>query len=165
MDLVLDPPRGVAPILLGMTLDEALAAAPGNWGEPRVLRRPSRNSAKASWTLDHVGVQALVEGGTQVTAIELWWPGEDRVSSTHVMLEGDEAFTTPAEDLFRRAAERGWTVDASQPEYPVIPGVSLGFTRQTSQKVERAADGLPRYVTSILVAGTDYYDYRYEERG
>jgi hypothetical protein len=66
----------------------------------------------------------------------------------------------PAEDLFRRAAERGWTVDTSQPEYPVIPGVSLGFTRQTSQEVERDADGLPRHVTSVLVGGKEYYNYR-----
>lgn len=156
MDLVLDPPRGVAPILLGMTLDEVLATVP-DWGEPRVLRRPGRNSAKASWTLDHVGVQALVEGVTLVTAIELWWPGEGRTSSTRVLLHGDEVFTTPAVDLFRRATGRGWTVDTSQPEYPVIPGVSLGFTRQTSQEVERDADGLPRYVTSVLVGGEDYY--------
>ncbi|MGJ5894674.1 hypothetical protein ACSCBZ_22350 [Streptomyces niveiscabiei] len=163
MDLVLDPPHGVAPILLGMTLDEALAAVSG-WGEPRVLRRPSRNSAKASWTLDHVGVQALAEGGTRITAIELWWPGEGRTSTTRVLLDGDEVFTTPAADLFHRAAERGWTLDTSQPEYPVIPGVSLGFTRQTSQEIERDADGLPAYVTSVLVAGKDYYNYRYENQ-
>ncbi|MFD5124489.1 hypothetical protein [Streptomyces sp. NPDC058385] len=162
MDLVLDPPRGVAPILLGMTLDEALAAVPQEWGEPRVLRRPSRNSAKASWTLDHVGVQALVEGGTRVTAIELWWPGERRTSSTRVLLDGDEVFTTPARELFARAVDRGWRVDTSQPAYPVIPGVSLGFTRQTSQEVERDTDGLPRCVTSVLVGAEDYYDHRYE---
>ena len=102
----------------------------------------------------------LVEGGTRITAIELWWPGEGRTSSTRVLLEGDEVFTTPAQDLFRRASERGWTVDTSQPEYPVIPGVSLSFTRQTSQKVQRDADGLPRYVTSVLAAGNDYYNYR-----
>ncbi|WP_256638521.1 hypothetical protein [Streptomyces murinus] len=145
-----------------MTLDEALAAVP-DWGEPRVLRRPSRNSAKASWTLDCVGVQALAEGGTHVTAIELWWPGEGRASGTRVLLEGDEVFTTPAVDLFRHAMERGWTVDTSQPEYPVIPNVSLGFTRQTSQEVERDTDGLPKYATSVLVAGTDYYNYRYQD--
>ncbi|MEU9478035.1 hypothetical protein [Streptomyces sp. NPDC048191] len=156
MDLVLDPPRGVAPIHLGMTLDEALAAVP-DWGEPRVLQRPRRNSAKASWTLDHVGVQVLAEGGTRVTAIELWWPGEGRTSSTRVLLDGDEVFTTPAARLFQRAAERGWTVDTAHPEHPVVPGVSLGFTRQTSQEVERDAAGLPKYVTSVLVAGKDYY--------
>lgn len=166
MDLVLDPPRGVAPILLGMTRDEVLAAAPEAWGEPRVLQRPGRNSAKVSWTLDHVGVQALLEGdGTQVTAVELWWPGEGRTSATRVLLEKDEVFTTPAAELFRRAAERGWTVDTSRPEYPVIPGVSLGFTRQTSQEVERDRDGLPAYVTSVLVGGEDYYDYLQSTRG
>ncbi|MFG2263990.1 hypothetical protein [Streptomyces sp. NPDC048720] len=147
-----------------MTLAAAVAAASG-WGEPRVLRRPSRNSAKAAWTLDRVGFQALAEGGTQVTAVEPWWPGEGRTSSTRVLLAEDEVFTTPAADLFQRATERGWTVDTSEPGYPVIPGVSLGFTRQTSQEVERDADGLPRYVTSVLVGGTDYYDYRYEKRG
>lgn len=162
MDLVLDPPHGVAPIQLGMTFDEVLAEV-SDWGDPRVLRRPGWNSAKASWILDHVGVQALAEGGAHVTAIELWWPGEGRTSSTRVLLEGDEVFTTPAADLFRHAAERGWTVDVAQPEYPVIPGVSLGFTRQTSQEIERDADGLPRYVTSVLVAAEDYYNYRYRE--
>ncbi|MFI9809163.1 hypothetical protein ACIHEJ_33275 [Streptomyces sp. NPDC052301] len=164
MDLVLDPPRGVAPILLGMTLDEAVAAA-SDWGEPRVPRRPGRNSAKASWTLDHVSVQALAEDGIHVTAVELWWPGEGRVSGTRVLLEGDEVFTTPAATLFQRAAERGSTVDTSQPEYPVIPGVSLGFTRQTSQNVERDADGLPTCVTSVLVGDENYYTYLYEEGG
>lgn len=162
MDLVLDPPYGVAPVQLGMRLDEALAAVPG-WGEPRVLRRPRRNSARASWTLDHVGVQALAGGGTHVTAIELWWPGEGRTSGTRVLLEGDEVFTTPAVDLFRHAMGRGWTVDISQPEYPVIPNVSLGFTRQTSQEVERDTDGLPKYVTSVLAAGRDYCNYRYQD--
>jgi hypothetical protein len=110
-------------------------------------------------------VQALIEGGIQVTAIELWWPGEGRTSSTRLLLEGNEAFTTPAEDLFRRAAELGLTVDVSEPEYPVIPGVSLGFTRRSSQQVERDGDGLPRYVTSVLVAGKDYFNHRYEKPG
>lgn len=84
MDLVLDPPHGAAPILLGMTFDEALA-----------------------------------EDGTRITAIELWSPGEGRTSTTRVLLDGDEVFTTPAAALFHRATERGWTVDTSQPEYPV----------------------------------------------
>ncbi|MER7202182.1 hypothetical protein [Streptomyces sp. CB01635] len=47
----------------------------------------------------------------------------------------------------------------------MIPGVSLGFTRQTPQEVERDADGLPRCVTSVLVGGKEYYNYRYGNRG
>ncbi|MEU6510041.1 hypothetical protein [Streptomyces sp. NPDC046942] len=162
VDLVLDPPRGVAPLRLGMTLDEAIAAVPG-WGEPRVLGR--RSSAQASWSLDGVGVQALLEGGPAVTAIELWWPGEGRTSTTRVLLDGDDVFGTPAERLLCRAAARGWTVDTSRPEYPVIPGVSLGFTRQTSQEVPRDAEGLPVHVTSVLVGGEDYYDFLSEGHG
>jgi hypothetical protein len=162
MDLTLDPPRGVAPLRLGMTLDEAVAAGRG-WGEPRVAGR--RSSARVSWSVDGVGVQALLESSPTVTAVELWWPGEGRTSGTRVLLDGDDVFATPAQDLFRRAAARGWTVDTSAPEYPVIPGVSLGFTRQTSQEVPRDAGGLPSYVTSVLVGGRDYYGVRRGERG
>ncbi|MER6027292.1 hypothetical protein [Streptomyces sp. NPDC001851] len=164
MDLVLDPPRGVAPLCLGMTLDEAIAAAAvSGWGEPRLVRR--RDSARASWSLDGVGVQALLESSPTVTAIELWWPGEGRTSGTRVLLDGDDVFATPAGRLFRRATDRGWTVDTSRPEHPVIPGVSLGFTRQTSQEVPRDAEGLPVHVTSVLVGGKGYYDFRCAGRG
>lgn len=34
---MLDPPRGVAPLRIGMTLDEALAAVAG-WAESKVFR-------------------------------------------------------------------------------------------------------------------------------
>lgn len=95
------------------------------------------------------------EDGAVVTAIELWWPGAGRVSSTRVLLDEDEVFTTPAQELFARAVGRGWRVDMSQPEYPVIPGVSLAFTRQTSRDIEGDADGLPRCVTSVLVGAKD----------
>ncbi|MCX4585202.1 hypothetical protein [Streptomyces sp. NBC_01481] len=37
------------------------------------------------------------------------------------------------------------------------PGVSLGFTRQTSQEVPRTPDGLPVHVTPVLVVGEHYY--------
>ncbi|MEU2714506.1 hypothetical protein [Streptomyces sp. NPDC007205] len=161
MDLVLDPPHGVAPLCLGMTLDEAVAAVSG-WGEPRLSRR--RISARASWSLDGVGVQALLESSPTVTAIELWWPGEGRTSGTRVLLNGDDVFGTPAEELFRRATARGWWVDRSRPESPVIPGVSLGFTRQTSQEIPRDAEGLPVHVTSVLVGGKGYYDFLYAGR-
>ncbi|MFF9090357.1 hypothetical protein ACF1BE_28940 [Streptomyces sp. NPDC014991] len=77
-----------------MTLEEAIAAMSG-WGEPRVLRRPGRDSAKVSSVLDGVGVQALLEGGRTVTAVELWWPGEGRVSGTRVLLDGTTCSAHP----------------------------------------------------------------------
>ncbi|MFE0178943.1 hypothetical protein ACFWZ2_42225 [Streptomyces sp. NPDC059002] len=156
IDLVLDPPRGVAPVRFGMTLDEAVAAVSG-WGQPRVIGPYSHMpSITVSIDLDRVGFQALLERDERVTAVELWWPGEGRVSTTRVLLEGDDVFTTPADEILERAAVRGWTVDASNPERPFIPGVTLAFTRETSQEVPRDRHGLPTYFTSVLVGDENY---------
>ncbi|MER6251845.1 hypothetical protein ABT224_10790 [Streptomyces sp. NPDC001584] len=51
-------------------------------------------------------------------------------------------------------------MDAEDPENIVVPGVSLGFTRQTSQEVPRDGQGLPISFTSVLVAGKSCYDFR-----
>ena len=120
MDLVLDPPRGVAPVRLGMTLDEAVAAV-SSWGEPKVHHRRHRESADISTSCDHVGIQVLLEGQALVTAVEVWWPGEGRESSTRVLLEGDDVFQTPADDILRRAADRGWTVDPGMANTRTFP--------------------------------------------
>ncbi|WP_433245943.1 hypothetical protein ACQPYK_44355 [Streptosporangium sp. CA-135522] len=163
MDLVLNPPYGVAPVQLGMTLDEAVAAV-SPWGEPKVRTRRNRAPVTISTSCDGVGVQVLLETGALVTAVELWWPGEGKQTSTRVLLDGDDVFRTPAEEIFRRAAERGWNVDQTEIEYPFIPGVSLGFTRQTSQEVPRTSDGLPVLITSVLVGGEHYYNDRLKTR-
>jgi hypothetical protein len=164
MDLVLDPPRGVAPVRLGMTLDEAVAAV-SPWGDPKVRTRRNRILVNISTSCEGVGVEVLLEKENLVTAIELWWPGEGRESSTRVLLKGDDVFQTPAEEILRRATARGWTVDESQIEYPVIPGVSLGFTRMTSQEVPRDSNDIPLHFTSVLVGGENYFDSRYANRG
>ncbi|MFJ3929887.1 hypothetical protein [Streptomyces sp. NPDC090029] len=158
MDLTLNPPHGVEPVRLGMTPDEALAAV-APWGTPRLVPAQGRPPKRIFTAYREIRFTVLLEGsGESVTAVELWWPGEGRTSSVRVLLDGDDVVTTPAEDLFRKAEERGWTVDRTDPEYPFIPGVSLGFTRQTSQQVPRTPQGLPLYVTSVLVGGEHYYD-------
>ncbi|CAL9630554.1 hypothetical protein [Streptomyces sp. enrichment culture] len=163
MDLILDPPRGAGPVRLGMTPDEALAAV-APWGTPKVMPPSGRPPKKIFTACREIKVNILLEGsGEAVTAVELWWPGEGRRTDVRVLLHGDDVFTTPAEDLFRKAEERGWTVDRTELEYPFIPGVSLGFTRQTSQEVPRTPEGLPVYITSILVGGEHYYDFRVKD--
>ncbi|URM91153.1 hypothetical protein LUW75_15510 [Streptomyces sp. MRC013] len=163
MDLILDPPHGVGPVRLGMTPDEALAAV-APWGASRVVPADG-HPPKAMYTAcREIMVSVFLEGsGEAVTAVELWWPGEGRRTDVRVLLDGDDVFTTPAEELFRKAEGRGWTVDRREPEYPFVPGVSLGFTRQTSQKVPRVRGGLPVHVTSVLVGGEHYYDFRVGE--
>ncbi|MET7620644.1 hypothetical protein [Streptomyces sp. NPDC005408] len=180
MDLVLDPPHGAGPVRLGMTLGEAVAAV-SPWGPHRIVEEfdyfddededeeDAPEEGEASKTihtaLQEIRVNVLLEGsGEAVTAVELWWPGEGWQTDVRVLLDGEDVFRTPAEDLFRRAAERGWAVDQAEAEYPFVPGVSLGFTRQTSQEVPRTPDGLPVHVTSVLVGGEHYYDNRMKNR-
>ncbi|WP_406276170.1 hypothetical protein OHT93_31590 [Streptomyces sp. NBC_00191] len=94
MDIVLDPPEGVGPVWLGMTLDEAMAAV-SPWGPHRIDEEfdyfddededdedtPEEGEAsKTVYTaLQEIRVNVLLEGsGEAVTAVELWWPGEGR---------------------------------------------------------------------------------------
>ncbi|MEU1227373.1 hypothetical protein [Streptomyces sp. NPDC005828] len=167
MDLHLAPPHGAGPVSLGMTLDEAVAAV-SPWGEPRVRTRPNRVLVTVSAACDHVGVEVLLEEENRVTAVELWWPGEGRETSTRVLLEGvgvlraadADVFRTPADEVLGRIAAQGWRVCDADGEAPFVAGLSLGFTRRTSQRVPRRPDGLPVCFTSVLVGGEDYYDFR-----
>ncbi|MGW5775863.1 hypothetical protein [Streptomyces sp. NPDC003863] len=154
MDLHLAPPHGAGPVRLGMTLDEAVAAV-SPWREPRVRTRRNRVLVTVSAACDHVGVEVLLEEENRVTAVELWWPGEGRETSIRVLLDGADVFRTPADELLRGLAAHG-----ADGEDPFVPGLSLGFTRRTSQEVPRRPDGLPVCFTSVLVGGEDYYDFR-----
>ncbi|MER7947455.1 hypothetical protein ABTY59_08725 [Streptomyces sp. NPDC096079] len=167
MDLHLAPPHGAGPVRLGMTLGETVAAV-APWGEPRVRTRPNRVPVTVSAACDGVGVEVLLEEENTVTAVELWWPGEGRDTSTRVLLEGvgmlrapdADVFRTPADELLGRIAAQGWRVHDGDGEDPFVAGLSLGFTRRTSQEVPRRPDGLPVRFTSVLVGGEDYYDVR-----
>ncbi|MFB7710030.1 hypothetical protein [Streptomyces sp. NPDC056105] len=63
-----------------------------------------------------------------MTAIELWWPVKASVSSTRVLPDGDEVFTTLAQELSAHAEWRRWRVDTSQPTCctPPRPGTLAG---------------------------------------
>ncbi|MEV4425860.1 hypothetical protein ACIGN6_11105 [Streptomyces sp. NPDC053792] len=154
MDLLLEPPHGAGPVRLGMTLGQAVAAV-SPWGEPRVRTRPNRVLVTVSAACDGVGVEVLLEERDTVTAVELWWPGEGRKTTTRVLLEGADVFRTPADELLK-----GLAAHDADGEDPFVPGLSLGFTRRTSQEVARRPDGLPVCFTSVLVGGADYYDFR-----
>ncbi|WP_030730434.1 hypothetical protein [Streptomyces sp. NRRL S-237] len=158
MDLLLTPPAA-GPVRLGSTYEEVLVAV-RPWGEPRVLGPTSRRARRLMCDADGIGCTVLFDVSDRAAAVELWWPGEGRRSTTRVLLEGRDVFTSPAGDVLAGVRERGWTVDAADPEDVVVPGVSLGFTRRTSQEVPRDGEGLPVSFTSVLVAGPDHYDFR-----
>ncbi|MFG2236324.1 hypothetical protein ACGFNX_41145 [Streptomyces sp. NPDC048723] len=159
MDLVLAPPVAAGPVRLGSTYEEALVAV-RPWGEPRVVGPTSRRARRLMADAGGVGCTVLFDAQDRVSAVELWWPGEGGRSTTRVLLEGHDVFTSPAGSVLAGLRGRGWTVDAADPENVVVPGVSLGFTRRTSQDVPRDGQGLPVSFTSVLVGGRNYYDFR-----
>ncbi|MFF2775051.1 hypothetical protein ACFVU3_09095 [Streptomyces sp. NPDC058052] len=166
LDLHLEPPHGAGPVRLGMTFGEALAAV-APWGEPRTRVRPRGRPNSLSASCDGIGVEVHLEEDDRVTAVEFWWPGEGRTSTTRVLLGGRDVFTTPADELLAGLAgptgptgPTGPVVHGGDGEDPFVPGLSLGFTRRTSQEVPRRPDGLPVHFTSVLVGGADYYDFR-----
>ncbi|MFE9042791.1 hypothetical protein ACFY9F_19115 [Streptomyces sp. NPDC012421] len=174
MDLHLEPPHAAGPVRLGMTFDEALAAV-APWGEPRTRVRPGPRPDTLSTSCGGVGVDVHLEEDDRVTAVEFWWPGEGRTSTTRVLLGGRDVFTTPADELLDGLSggfsggspdglsggfPGGLSVHDGGSEEPFVPGLSLGFTRRTSQEVPRRPDGLPVHFTSVLVGGADYYDFR-----
>ncbi|MFI8392980.1 hypothetical protein [Streptomyces sp. NPDC085540] len=159
MDLLLAPPTAAGPVHLGSPYEEALTAV-RRWGEPRVVGPTSRRARRIMGDFDGVGYTVFFDAKDHAMAVELWWPGEGRQSTARVLLDGHDVFTTPADTILAELRERGWTVDAEDPENVFVSGVSLGFTRQTSQEVPRDGKGLPVSFTSVLVAGKSFYDFR-----
>ncbi|MFI1660450.1 hypothetical protein ACH4ZU_36895 [Streptomyces sp. NPDC020472] len=156
MQFVLDPPRGVAPVRLGMTLDETVAAVSA-WGAPRVYPADTvRNFDLVSAEYDGIGFQAALERDHLVTAVTIWGPDEDEDPDVQVLLDGLDVFRTPADEILAHAARKGWHVNNDDPRAPYIPGVTLAFTRDTSQEVPRDENGLPVHFTSVLVADEKY---------
>ncbi|MFF8790329.1 hypothetical protein [Streptomyces sp. NPDC015125] len=156
MDFILDPPNGVSALRIGMSYEQALAAI-SDWGTPSVSG-PYAHTSTVKIRVDYrsMDIVAHLEGGDTVTAVELWRFEEDS-RDVRVLLEGTDVFRTPARAVLRQQADRGRRVDESDPENPVIPEVTLAFTRETGQETPRELDGLPMYFTSVLVAGVDYY--------
>ncbi|MEU6931799.1 hypothetical protein AB0A05_21880 [Streptomyces sp. NPDC046374] len=152
MQFVLDPPRGAAPVRLGMTLDETVAVVSA-WGVPRVYPADAvRDFDLVSTEYDGIGFQAALERDHQVTTVAIWGPDEDEDPDVQVLLDGLDVFRTPADEILAHAARKGWHVNNDDPRAPCVPGVTLAFTRDTSQEVPRDENGLPVHFTSVLVA-------------
>lgn len=157
MDFILDPPHGVSPVAIGMEYEEALQAV-SEWGVPRISEpRPRRPSARFLLSRGTMDIVVHLERGERVDAIELWrFEGDD--PDVRVLLNEVDVFRTPADEILQDQRSRGHQVEDSDPENPMVPGVTLGFTRETAQDVPRNGEGLPLYFTSVLVAPIDYYE-------
>ncbi|MGW2185580.1 hypothetical protein [Streptomyces sp. NPDC001719] len=157
MELLLEPPNGVASVRIGMSMDEASEAA-AVWGEVRAsgpfVHDPG---VKLVAVNDDFEVVVHLEDGESFTAVEVWRFRRDD-ADVRVLLDDLDIFRTPARDVLRRLAARGHDVDVSEPEYPVIPGLTLAFTREAGHEVARdPEDGLALYFESVLVADAHYH--------
>lgn len=157
MDFILSPPHGVSPIVIGMEYEEALQAV-SEWGVPEIsgprTRRPSVRFILSRGTMDII---VHLEKGDRVSAIEFWrFEGDE--PDLRVLLDGVDVFRSLADDILQGYRSHGYQVDDSDLENPTVPGVTLGFTRETAQDVPRDSSGLPLHFTSVLVAPADYYE-------
>ncbi|MFD1832564.1 hypothetical protein ACFSJS_23380 [Streptomyces desertarenae] len=158
MEFVIDPPRGVPPVQIGMTYEQALSAVE-TWGPPKVSGPYAHTATvKIMATVETLDIVVHLEGGERVTAIELWRFENEEEFNGQVLLDGVDVFRSPAREILQHQREKGHTVDDADPENPVIPGVTLAFTRETGRQVPLDPDdGLPLHFTSVLVADEEYY--------
>jgi hypothetical protein len=146
MTIILEPPVGLPPLLLGMDVDAAEGAM-RFWGTPERLKVPEGAPPQLTVRDEARGlhVMAFFEDGASLTAIELMRP--DRPDVT-VLWEGIDIFGQSDEEVLAALGERGFAVDPSDPLHPYFDEITLGFDRDH----ERG------YFESVLVARPGYYD-------
>ncbi|MEV6318845.1 hypothetical protein [Streptomyces sp. NPDC051776] len=159
MDIVIDPPRGVAPVLIGMPFEQALEAGK-TWGEPNVSGPYAHDPTVKIVFADEENEFEIVvhlEDGKTVTAVELW--RFRREDADVRVLDGDlDIFRTPAREVLDHLASQGCDLDLSDLEEPVALGLTLAFTRDTGREVPRdPQDGHTLYFESVLVGDATYY--------
>lgn len=155
----LQPPEGVPPLLIGMSIDEARNAM-AVWGDPRE-ERPAPGEVyrlrvyDAGLTRD---VFAYFEDEEKVSAIEVWKPEDSKHGTVRVLFGDIDVFSLPADEVMRALRARGIHVDETDPYYPYCPELVLGFTREGGEDVVDEESGLARYFQSVVVAPPGYYD-------
>ncbi|MFD8495712.1 hypothetical protein [Amycolatopsis sp. NPDC059657] len=148
----LDPPRGVSPVLLGMSVNEARSAM-GHWGLPEDVVGGITPGLRVRDSRLEFDVFAHFEDGSSVTAIEVWRPlGE---SSASVVWQGVDIFGNSADVVLRKIRDLGNGIDESDPRSPCCPDVAIGFNRTGGP--EFAGPALPEFFESVLIAESGYY--------
>jgi hypothetical protein len=156
--LELRPPEGIPPVHLGMTRETA-GQALAELGVPKPFARGGRGPV--GWAVHDGDLDLFVycdEDGL-VNAVELGRPGlPGERSDVQVMFQGLDVLGTPALDVLAALKERGIRLDEDDEYYPTAPDLLLAFSREGDDHGRVAADDLPAYFESVLVAAPGYYD-------
>ncbi|HWG24951.1 hypothetical protein [Actinospica sp.] len=159
MEIELSPPTGITGFPFGMPSPEVKEAAAA-LGSTRVRNDGSAARFRKMKVLalhPQFEITFFLDDGKTLTAAEVWIPrpGPEQITVT---FRGIDVFATPARELLTRIEAMGYEIDHREPLHPVVPGLSLGFTRDAGHEVPLDTDGSPLYFQAVLVAPEDYYD-------
>lgn len=157
MRIELNPPFGVAPLEIGMSLDEAVTAC-RVWGDVGVSRGMDEIPTLIA---DHprFEVVARLGDGTGVTTIDVWRPRpatQPGGTEITVCCEGLDVFGTPARELLAALASLGRPVEDAHTARPLLPGLALVLVREPHEDDPMDTDGLPLRFARVRVARAGY---------
>ncbi|MHA7132598.1 hypothetical protein [Oerskovia turbata] len=150
MDLILDPPRAVGPLAIGMSSAEA----------SRVLRdlpgRSKTPGGPAGGTLVQYESGLSISFGVKrerlVDSIEVWRPERE----VRILLGALDIFGTPADEVTTALAATTRIDVENEGASVVAPDLLLALWRPFVPENPDDEDG--RYFSSVLVAAPGYYD-------
>jgi hypothetical protein len=159
MEIELSPPTGITGFPFGMPSAEVKEAAAA-LGGTRVRNDGSAVRFRKMKVLalhPQFEITFFLDDGKTLTAAEVWIPrpGPEQITVT---FRGIDVFATPAHELLTRIETMGYEVDHREPLHPVVPRLSLGFTRDAGHEVPLDTDGSPLHFQAVLVAPEEYYD-------
>lgn len=159
MDIELNPPTGITGFPLGMPAEEVkdLAASLGRIEVQDEGSAHRYHHMKVLALHPQFEITFLIEDGKTLTAAEVWTPRPGPEDIT-VTFGGINVFTTPALELLTQIEAMGHEIIRHEVLHPVVPGLSLGFTRDAGHEVPRDTDGWPLYFQAVLVGAENYYD-------
>jgi hypothetical protein len=162
MHIELDPPTGVTGFAFGMPAEEVKQAAAA-LGDVTV-KDEGVTSEWTHMTIDVAHPQYEItfnlEDGKSLTSLTIFRPrpGPEQVT---VAWRGIDVFATRADEVLDRIEEAGYRTHDREYFFPLVPGLSLGFSRDPGGDDEFPMDeesGVADYFLHVLAAPATYYD-------
>ncbi|WP_370349215.1 hypothetical protein [Catenulispora sp. EB89] len=162
MLIELDPPTGITGFHFGMPAEEVKQAAAA-LGEVTV----NDEGVAQEWahmTVDiahpQVDITLNLEDGKTLTSVNIFRPrpGPEEITVTW---QGIDIFATRADEILDRIADAGHRIHDREFLFPLVPGLSLGFSRDPAGDDDFPMDeetGVADFFLSVLTSTTTYYD-------
>ena len=159
MDIELDPPRGITGFPFGMPADEVKEAAAA-LGRIQVQDDGSSERFRSMKVLalhPQFEITFHLPDGKTLSAAEVWIPrpGPEEITVT---FRDINVFRTPARQLLDQIGAMGFSAIRDESDYPLVPRLSLGFTRVAGHEVPLDTDDEPLYFQAVLAGPENYYD-------